>query len=345
MKLTINIWNTYLLGFTFLISYLNVISSRIIPSKGFNWLVFTPEAPIASLVNAIIVFTILKFLLVRNNNILLPKIKWKKLSLIVFTGLLFYIIISNLMSVIAAIIFDSFDRNFQPIGMVTLHNMRYIVDYFLYSIIFMAYVFYNKNIQQEQHLKTIEKSLNRSNLANLRAQLNPHFLFNNLNSLDELIYTDKDKASDFLADFASLYRFCLENANQHLISLEDELNFAQSYFDMMLQKYPDEYLLQIHEYEKGAFLIPPFTCQTLIENVIEHNRPDEKGVPIHIVISLKDDYLIIQNDKTLDTRKTMKSGKAIKNLRKQYELLETRPLIIENNRTQFTIKIPLISND
>ena len=89
------------------------------------------------------------------------------------------------------------------------------------------------------------------------------------------------------------------------------------------------------------FLIPPFSCQTVLENVIEHNRPKE-GEKIRIHISQEADYLKIVNDKGRESRKRVKGGMAIKNLQSQFELLDTHPVLVEKDEDYFTIKIPLI---
>lgn len=342
MKLNINIWNKYLLGFTFVLSYLNVISSRFSARSDFNWYIFTPEAPIASLVNAIIIFALLRFILSKNKDILYPEVNWKKLSYVIALGLVCYVIIANTVSLIIALIFGNFDKNFQPLGMVINNNLSYVIDYFLFSIIFMIYIFYRKNIQQEQHLKEVEQSLSESKIKNLKAQLNPHFLFNNLNSLDELIHRDANKASDFLAEFASIYRFSLDNINKPLIPLEDELTFATSYFEMMEEKYPNEYKLTQQTFDKDGFLVPPFSCQTLIENAIEHNKP-EKDSTVIITIKQEDNYLVVHNNKARTSRKNTKSGTALENLKMQFQQLVTQEIVIEDNLNEFIIKIPLIA--
>lgn len=341
MKLTLSIWNKYLLGITFLLSYFNTISARIDWNKKIDWYTFTPEAPISGLINAIIVYAILNFFLSRKNEIIVPKVNWVQLSSVIAKGLFIYILVSNVLSYGVAFAFDTIARNYASIEQQISINIDHLVDYFLYTTIFIAYLFYTKNIQQEQHLKKVEQSLNESTITNLRAQLNPHFLFNNLNSLDELIHVDKDRASDFLADFANLYRFCLEKSDQHLIPLDDELDFAKSYFDMMEQKYPNEYLLSIHAQHTANLWIPPFTCQTLIENVIEHNRP-QKGEAIQITLTLQGNQLTIVNDLSGATRKEIESGKALKNLETQFELLAGKPLTVKENNHQFEVQIPLI---
>ncbi len=342
MKLNLNILNKYLLGFTFALSYLNVISKRISSQKVFDWYIFTPEAPLLSLIYAIIVFALLKFILLKKEGILYPKVKWKKLSYAIVIGLIFYVLIANILSLIVALSFGTFDRNFQPLSLVLINNMSYVIDYFLFSIIFMSYVFYRRNIQQEQYLKDVEQSLSKSKINNLKAQLNPHFLFNNLNSLDELVHRDTNKASDFLAEFASIYRFSLDNINKQLIPLEDELAFATSYFEMMKEKYPNEYKLTKQEFEKNVFLIPPFSCQTLVENVLEHNKP-EKDSTVNITIKQTNSYLIIHNNKAGKSRKITASGKALENLKMQYQQLVTQEIVIEDNHDEFIIKLPLIT--
>ena len=341
MKLTLSIWNKYLLGITFLLSYINTISTRIDFERSINWYTFTPDAPIYGLINAVIIYALLNYGLKRNTSILFPKVHWTKLSLVVISCLFFYLIISNTLSFAIAVLFGNVSRNFNSLEQLALINFDQMVDYCLYATIFMAYLFHTKNLQQEQHLQSIKQSLNESTITNLRAQLNPHFLFNNLNSLDELIHEDQERASDFLADFANLYRFCLEKSDKQLIPLNEELDFAQSYFDMLEQKYPNEYKLNLLTTSATNFQIPPFTCQTLIENAIEHNRP-AKGETLEIKLQQTNDSLTVSNPISAGHRKGSKGGRALHNLQTQFELLDAPPMEVNSTQQQFVVQIPLI---
>ncbi|MCG7860633.1 histidine kinase, partial [Flavihumibacter sediminis] len=93
----------------------------------------------------------------------------------------------------------------------------YLLDGFIYGSFFLAYTYYKKNKKQSAQLADYNKALYDSRMTQLKAQLNPHFLFNNLNVLDQLIYEDKERASEFLNEFADIYRYVLQADNQKIV--------------------------------------------------------------------------------------------------------------------------------
>jgi hypothetical protein len=187
-----------------------------------------------------------------------------------------------------------------------------------------------------------EKVLASSKIQQLKAQLNPHFLFNNLNTLDQLIEEDRDKASHFLHHFSELYRYSLITSEKKLVPLKEEIQFTKSYFKLMEEKYLGCYFLEINQNNKTAeTLIPPFCLQVLIENAIEHNLGVLKN-PVHITISINQNIQVTNNKiKKQHVKKT--SGRALKNLSTQFTLLGSNDIKIEENDLHFKVILPFIN--
>ncbi|WP_234736610.1 sensor histidine kinase [Tellurirhabdus bombi] len=143
--------------------------------------------------------------------------------------------------------------------------------------------------------EAIQKASLQSQFDSLKNQVNPHFLFNSLNSLSALIWEDRQKAGEFLDELASVYRYLLQMNQYRLVSLKAELDFIRAYIYLLQTRYGaaldcqfsiDESLLNR--------TLPPLTLQTLVENAIRHNVI-EVGQPLRIGIEASHNLLTISN--------------------------------------------------
>ncbi|WAC41119.1 sensor histidine kinase [Pedobacter sp. SL55] len=328
----------YFLGFIFLFAYAQSIQGRILVRQTVNVYTFTPEGAIGTFIESSVVFLIITYLLKRFQ-------KSSALSLVsvvkIFAlSLLWYLFIANAFSAIVALIFNTWHRNF-TYEVILNNNIGNVLDVCIYGGFFIAYIFYQRNKEDAERLINYNNALADSKIAQLKAQLNPHFLFNNLNALDQLIEEDKSKASDFLNDFAELYRYVLEVSSKQLVPLKEELNFAKSYFRIMQHKFGNGYELAIIAPTTVDGFIAPLTLQLLIENAIEHNLGTiDKPVKIQIEIEEK---LTVTNNLSPKKSKKIGGGRALENLREQYVLLSNQSLSIQQTETTFTVSLPLIS--
>lgn len=188
----------------------------------------------------------------------------------------------------------------------------------------------------------LEKEKTQIQFDNLRNQLNPHFLFNALTSLNSLITEDPALASQFLQHMSKVYRYVLQNKDKNFVSLQTELDFIRNYVFLMETRFGGA--LKINLNIGDATLenaIVPVTLQVLIENAIKHNIIDP-GKPLLIDLFSSDVYLIVSNN--LQKRKTVESSnkQGLDNLKSLYRFLTDRPLLIEERETQFIVKVPLL---
>ncbi len=328
----------YFLAFIFLFAYAQSIQGRILVRQTVNFYTFTPEGAIATFIESCVVFLIIIYLFknFQKNNAL--SLVW---VVKVFTlSLLLYLFVANAFSAIVALIFNTWDRNF-TYEVILNNNIGNVLDVCIYGGFFIAYIFYQRNKKDAERLLNYNNALADSKIAQLKAQLNPHFLFNNLNALDQLIEEDKSKASDFLNDFAELYRYVLEVSSKQLVPLEEELNFAKSYFRIMQHKFGNGYELAIIVPTTVDGFVAPLTLQLLIENAIEHNLGTESN-PLNIQIEIAE-KLTVKNNLSPKKSKKIGGGRALENLREQYVLLSNQSLLIEQTETTFTVSLPLIS--
>lgn len=202
-------------------------------------------------------------------------------------------------------------------------------------------------IEQNQalqvHLAKAEKDKLRSQVHALQQQVNPHFMFNSLNVLSELIYEDTRKADAFINEFSKVYRYVLDLNEETVVRVEQELAFLQSYLFLQQIRFGESLSIEKEIPERVLHqLIPPLSLQLLFENAIKHNRIS-KTEPLRIHLTEKEGYLEVRNN--LQIRKDLTSSRSVglQNLIDKYELLSEQIPNFLATEKEFIAKIPLIS--
>jgi len=182
-----------------------------------------------------------------------------------------------------------------------------------------------------------------SQLKSLKEQVNPHFLFNTLNTLSSVIRLDKKQdALRFVDDLSSVYRYILESDKNNLVKIKSELDFLNSYLFMLKKRYGEKLKIDISLSEQILeSYVPPMALEVLVENAIKHNRI-ASGSPLKIRIYTEDRFLNVANN--IQEKKTDQEnfGLGLPNLIKRYELLTGREVIIRQDDQQFLVSLPII---
>jgi hypothetical protein len=176
----------------------------------------------------------------------------------------------------------------------------------------------------------------------LRDQLNPHFLFNALNVLTNMVYEDADKSADYIRKLSKFYRYVLEVQDEELISLERELTFGKSYFLLQQSRFGSSALqLSLEVESPQQHFIPPMALQLLLENAIKHNKI-EPGAPLHIDIRTQGGYLKVKNNIQRRTQPAESTGIGLKNIQERYKHLSDKHVKILPQETHFEVHLPLL---
>ncbi|OJX52463.1 MAG: hypothetical protein BGO88_04100 [Flavobacterium sp. 38-13] len=181
-------------------------------------------------------------------------------------------------------------------------------------------------------------------LQALKMQLDPHFVFNNLSVLSELILKDQQLGYEYTENFTKVYRYLLVNSKKKLIPLAEELKFLDAYLFLIRHRMGEGCVFMIDiEASKFKMMIPPVTLQLFIENALKYNRTEEEN-PLHVAIYSNDnDELVVTNNLLPLVNNVDSTGIGLKNIIDRYALLSDRkPSVIEDGKT-FTVKVPLIS--
>lgn len=205
------------------------------------------------------------------------------------------------------------------------------------ALIFIV-LLWQSSLRREQKLR--EENLIFQN-ETLKNQVNPHFLFNSLNTLSSLITTQPETADRFISKLSSIYRYILENSQKDKVPLPSELTFVSDYFDLHKIRDEEKIVLTINAPDADRFEILPVSLQILIENAIKHNMATRES-PLKISIYIENQHVIIKNNlqKMAVQLKSTKIG--LKNLAERVRLMTRKVLIIEETNTDFIVKIPLL---
>ncbi|MCU0447097.1 MAG: histidine kinase [Microscillaceae bacterium] len=188
----------------------------------------------------------------------------------------------------------------------------------------------------------LEKEKSQVQFDNLRNQLNPHFLFNSLTSLNSLIFENQELASQFLQQLSKVFRYLLQNKDKDLVSLKTELEFVKNYIFLLETRFNNtlKIKIQIPDNQLDKRIVP-VTTQILIENAIKHNSIGE-GKPLQIDLTVIEDYLIIRNNRQKKTLVETSNKQGLENLKNLYTFLTDKQLDIQEDSEYFLVKIPLL---
>lgn len=327
----------YFLLFILLFAYVHSIQIRLWVRGEFSWYILTPEAAVGTLINACFLFFILTFLLKKWQKE--TEFRLKETFKIFGFSLILYLLFLNLLSFLIAVVFNTVEKNFNSTTLI-YSFLSNLMDAFIYGSFFLAYHYYQRNKFNQEKISHYNQALSESKINQLKTQLNPHFLFNNLNVLDQLIEEDKQQASDFLNEFAEIYRYVLTSTDQRVVAVEEEILFAERYFKLMQHKYGEVYQLKITKHENPKGFIVPLTLQLLLENAIQHNLGTSNN-PIIINIKI-DDLVTVSNNINEKRNPKTTSGKALRNLKEQYHLLSNKKIEIKRTNELFSVILPII---
>lgn len=188
----------------------------------------------------------------------------------------------------------------------------------------------------------LKKENLQTQLESLKAQINPHFLFNNFSTLASLIMEDQRKAVDFVEELSVVYRYLLQANERTLTPLQEELQFAKAYYTLLKIRLEDRVSLDIRINDEYLdWQLPPLTIQLLLENAVKHNAvlPED---PLRIRLYTEQGYLVVQNSLHKKTSGHRSTGLGLQNIARKYALLKQPEVIVSNDSAHFTVKVPLI---
>lgn len=222
---------------------------------------------------------------------------------------------------------------------LTYTSLITLLFHLLHVIVFYMQQYKSKQLEAEELLRINAQA----QLQTIKSQVNPHFLFNNLNVLSTLVLQNNRDANHFIDAFSKVYQYILQTQDQELVELEKELSFLQPYMYLLQKRFPEGILIttDIDERWKKSFVVPA-SLQMLVENAIKHNIISAQK-PLMIKLHANGTpELEVSNNLQLKMNREASSSIGLNNINKRYELITGKQIRVLDGPDYFRVSIPLI---
>ncbi|MFK8038767.1 MAG: sensor histidine kinase [Crocinitomicaceae bacterium] len=232
---------------------------------------------------------------------------------------------------------EVFDVSFAKIYFGSLVVTTIIIT--IYEGIY-SFQLYKQSLIKNQEL---EKKNTQAQLDVLKNQVNPHFLFNSLNTLISIIPEDSETAVNFTEKLSSVYRYILEIRDKEIITLAEELECIEAYRFLLSIRFNEHIKFKFENLtDLNGKHIVPLSVQMLLENAIKHNIIS-KAKPLTITIKIENNKLLVCNNLQLKTTYIDSTGVGIKNIEQRYKLLANKKITVQQTSDQFCVELPILN--
>lgn len=235
----------------------------------------------------------------------------------------------------------SLKENIIPLKLNLMYCWLVNLLYHLINAIIFYFKEYKVSSLEAEQLKHIST---QAELQLIKSQINPHFLFNNLNVLSALIMKDNTEANKFIEEFSKVYRYILSNHDKELVPLQTELDFIKPYIFLLQKRFAEglQINVTIEEKYRDQYIIPA-ALQMLIENAIKHNVVSRQRPLMIDVHSNGNNTVVVSNN--LQAKQTVErsTGIGLQNILKRYQLVSNKEILIKKDEARFTVTLPLIN--
>nr|WP_299341904.1 histidine kinase [Allomuricauda sp.] len=262
-----------------------------------------------------------------------------------FQGLAF--IAGNLLILLLWILF--FELVNDVIYSINEYSINPRLNRFVYLFVILMLLVISRAIKlnNQSKLDAIEKEqLKQQSLQNelaaLKNQVNPHFLFNSLNSLSLLVREDQKAAGKFINKLSFLYRYILQSKDQDLVTVKEELKFLESYVHLIKERYRSNFIVNVNIDEKLLQKkIPTLALQLLMENAVKHNEISSDK-PLYVDVYDENDHLVVKNKLQKRTGHVESTNTGLSNLNTRFKLHVNKEIEISKDDENFVVKIPIV---
>lgn len=225
-----------------------------------------------------------------------------------------------------------------------------IANYYLAMVIslvisFSIHAFYFYKSYQENKVKEqkIIAGTASAKFESLKNQIDPHFLFNSLNVLSSLIEENPESAQRFTTSLSKVYRYVLEQKDKELVSVQEELQFAKTYMNLLKMRFENSIFYEVDDTTLNPEAkVVPLSLQLLLENTIKHNVVSQQK-PLYIRIFEESGYLAVQNGYQKKEVLQDRKGVGLQNIVNRYAIISSRKVIVAQTEEYFTVKLPILT--
>ncbi|MBL7749543.1 MAG: histidine kinase [Chitinophagaceae bacterium] len=269
-----------------------------------------------------------------------------------FRFLGFFFIAGNFIGMAAAVVMVylvgnliygyTWEQNWNPLKLNIIYAT--LINLFLHLVNAILF-FFREYRRQWSEAEELRRNSEQAQVQLIKSQINPHFLFNNLNVLSGMVIKNNPEANHFIEEFSKVYRYILNNQEKELVPLSSELEFIQPYIFLLRTRFENSLQVSINipEHYKNCHVVPA-SLQMLIENAIKHNIVSSQR-PLHIDIHANGNQtLIVSNN--LQPRQAVEEPSTrigLQNIMKRYELISGRNVVVKKTDGVFEVTLPLLT--
>lgn len=217
--------------------------------------------------------------------------------------------------------------------------------FYLMLLTFNGIIYYYKGWKEYQvQTERLMRENIQARYDALKSQIDPHFFFNSLSVLTNLVYKNPDLSANYITQLAKTYRYILDKKIENLVPIQTELDFLDSYLFLIRIRHQNsiQFVASIDEKTRTKGMIPPVTLQLLVENAIKHNRFSVND-PLVITVESTDGYLQMSNPIRKKLSADISLGIGLENIQKRYDLIGDRSIVVSESDDMFIVKIPIIT--
>lgn len=234
-----------------------------------------------------------------------------------------------------------FERIFTSTTIIISSVVTIFVGLTIFFII-LSKNFMTRFLDAEEDKQKAIREAATAKFETLKSQINPHFLFNSLNTLSTLILIDPKRADEFTSKLSNIYRYVLDNQDEDLVPVKQEIEFAGDYIKLQSIRFSGNFTFTVEDFEvDNNTMIIPLSLQLLLENVFKHNIISQKNM-VAITIGFEDGYIVVRNNKSAAKEVRESHSVGLSNILNRYELVSDEHCIIEDTSSSFTVKLPLV---
>ncbi|MGZ5247168.1 MAG: sensor histidine kinase, partial [Flavitalea sp.] len=204
----------------------------------------------------------------------------------------------------------------------------------------------DKYKESASEIDVLEQLQLQQEFDGLKQKVNPHFLFNCFNTLSSLITEDKNKAENFLDEMSKVYRYLLRNNEDGMSTLENEIKFIKSYFELLKTRYGDAVNFQLEvDRQYFNYLLPSLSLQMLVENAVKHNSLS-RSKPLTIeIFTTAGNKLVVNNNLQRKNINGQSNKIGLQNIRAKYDLIKLPGFQAIEEGNNYTVVLPLLWNN
>lgn len=275
------------------------------------------------------------------------KMRWDKQPVKKIAATLgFVIVLATLVILLLNYIFVYKTGNSFAVYLRSTMNMillQIAVVVYIFSLI-TAFQFFGMWKEAVTRQESLSRKALELQLETLKNQVNPHFLFNSLNTLTTLVHKDPDLAVTMIMQLSDNYRYVLEQKDKKLVEWTVERQFVENFLNLQQIRFRNNLKVNIEKASPAGYFVIPLSVHMLVENAIKHNVISSES-PLTIDILVDNDFLVVKNNLQKKTVTERSGNVGLENIRQQYELITGRQVAVIHDHGVFKVMLPLISKN